>query len=190
MMKPGFGSQKYLVPGGATPTPVGITDGWELIKEVDVLVATTQVDLTGLDGDVDELYRLLVQILKVVASVGTIKLRLNNDSGANYDEQLIEVSGLTHPGGRSSGVTEMRLGGSTGIVTTINTDVILAVKSGAFRVAVAEYGGTEGPGISLDVQANDWTNTVDNITEMNIFTGVANDIGVGSRVLLFRKVSN
>jgi hypothetical protein len=159
------------------------------VKEVEVAVAATQIDLTGLDGDTDKVYRLFIDIEKVTTpGVAIIAARLNNDSGANYTSELLEVSGGAFPSSRNLAQTELRLGGSTTQLTRITADAVLYVESGSIRRGVSQFSGEEGPGISLDYEVGDWSNTVDNVTQINILTGVANDIGAGSKVWLFRPV--
>ncbi len=168
----------------------GVTDTWELISSTTVLVAASQVDITGLDGDVDELYALYVIGEKTAGGANNYAVRFNGDSGTNYDSQALSAIGVTVSSFRTTGENQVGISPASAIAGRQGSETIIFAKSGGNRHIVARDGGPSGGGISIRLQAGQWLNTVDNITEMNIIATNPSDLAVGSQIFLFKKVSS
>lgn len=187
-MNPQFALPKEK--GDFSSTPVTLTSAWELIQDVTLSAIASQIDLTGLDGDTDEVYWLAFYLRKATTpGLGRLNIRLNGDSGANYNRQLLEMSGAALPASRTTADTSMLMGGSTTTITTLTYNIKLMLRSGARRYAICHYSGTEGPGISEDLVSAEWTNTVDNVTQISLFSDTASDLDIGTQASLFRKVA-
>lgn len=166
----------------------GGSDGWELIEDITVPADTTQVDITGLDGDSDELYLL---IGSVIASGGLceLTLRFNGDSGSNYRWGRARVFGGNIAGQQNNSDTHIFgdipiADGEVG-----NLEVIIHPQTGQTRSVKMYQGGRFGATNNrLALVFGEWLNTAENLEVINlrVFSG-ASTIGAGSRFYLFKK---
>lgn len=171
--------------GGAA----AITDTWELIGDVTLVAPATQVDFTGLDGDTDEVYLLETIVEKVAIGASTHGIQFNADTAANYNEQRLEVNGVTASAARGTALVKMQVGLFSGIVDRRADSVIIFAKTGALRYISCHSAGQTGGGIAEQINSGEWTNTVANVTQISFLSSLASDFGTGSRFLLFKKVS-
>ena len=140
---------------------------------------------TGLSGYTK--FFLWVYVVKD-ANVGEVRLRLNNDSGANYATQSMDANGATISASRATGVT---YSGILGVYANIAANgTMLAVVEISKPVAgeVARITGRNGRdaetvGIRFETNASEWTNTADLINRIDVYA-VTNNITTGSRFLL------
>ncbi len=161
---------------------------WRLIYETDVTTATTSVNVTGLDGDVDKEYMFLVRI--VGAGTGcTLLVRPNNDSATNYGDQRVSGVGTGTAGAsRDTAATGLVLATAQnpGDVGT-GTGFLLA-KSGYARIMNSinsdTVSGTTVTGASQ--HASVWNNTGTNITSL-AFASAASCIGAGSHIEIWAR---
>jgi hypothetical protein len=69
-----------------------VTDNWtaleklqyELVEKKTISSATTSVTFSNLDGDTDGIYVLLFTVYQSTGSDGTLRIRVNSDTGTNY----------------------------------------------------------------------------------------------------------
>lgn len=153
--------------------------GAELLADIIVGVATTSVDITGLNiGKDDEL--LLVS--DVANSSGDMYLYANNNlTNSNYWCQALVANGTTVAGYRYN-LPYMR-------VTAGNFFHSIKIKltNSGYFVTQNESINLQGTSaIRLDNTYTTSTFTTTSITSLKITASVANQIGIGSRFQLYR----
>jgi hypothetical protein len=153
----------------------------------ELAAAVTSLTISGISGDVDEEYQLIYRIIDGADSA--YKLYPNNDTtAANHGTQ--HIRGINTTASAIRDTAECRYGdGSSG---QISMGVInFHATSGYVRTAKTKYitsvSGTTVTGIYL--VGNVWNNTADNLTSF-VFNFGTNGAGIGSRVILLRKVTN
>jgi len=156
--------------------------GWELIKSGSF---TNSFNLTGLNGDVDKLYKL---ILVGVGPARTYDLRLNNDSGQyNYDwvKHFAGFSGGNpiHDVDRSTGMNRIPLGHLNRERQFI--EITIQARTTLDRlIKISNHDRYDNTTFAIvDIHAK-WYNTA-NITQINIILSGAIDVG---QYWLFRVV--
>ena len=141
---------------------------WELIQEGSISqdTFTTPYDITGLDGNADKVYRLVVSNVYVSTTPNQL-LQLNGDSGSNYIEQeLYNTSGsIAANNATQTGVDLMDSEGSTRKATQ---EIIINAESGVKRLiqfSGAQIDSSSGYLVQVE-RACWWSNTVDNLTSL------------------------
>jgi len=160
---------------------------FQKIYKTTLTSAATSVTISGLDGNTDQLYRLIIRTVNGYNGAVNYLLRLNNDTGSNYGRQTINGSG--------SSVTAARLvysGALTGYIESLNSlslvNTIIHAKSGYIRTILTEL-NTEISGTTIGylyLIGLSWNNTADNITSLVIFADQTNGLGVGTVIELER----
>ena len=171
--------------------PLGIVqDCWQLVEEKIISTAVQSVTFSGLDGDVDEIYLITASIKKGSAGGGSFFIQPNSDSGVNYSYQFLRGVNVTVSAGRATwtglGFAVAQTTGYQGIGKGI-----LMAKSGVQRHFLAERSGDmTGTTINDNLEiAWLWSNTGSNITSLLFSDSVANGIGIGSYITLYKKVA-
>jgi hypothetical protein len=154
-----------------------------LIYETDVTSATTSVNVTGLNGDVDNQYMILTEVIG--NATASLFIQPNNDStSTNYGHSSINTLNGASP--NSGKVTS-----DTGLTVTFfdsgrigKSVLFLNAKSGKQRVAfssiVGQVNGTDV--YSTRIFGSTWNNTSSNITSLTFISSQANGIGAGSHI--------
>jgi len=149
----------------------------------------TSYTISGLNGDVDEEYRLVSRIVNGYNGGVNFRLRLNEDTGDNYGYQYLKAENTTVSAARV-------VGGEFAFpsyIATLNgiafAEGILIAKSGVVRTLITnDVRSIVGTTInSVAIYGQSWNNTVDNITTMTIKATDADGLGTGTHLLLFKK---
>ena len=154
--------------------------------------AVTSYTISGLDGDVDEEYELIIRHIGGAAT-SHLYLRPNNDSGSNYGYQYIYGESATAAAFRETAMTGMYLDITANTTNYVNmSKTVLYAKSGYVRTAITQTtdkitGTTVN---TVGITGHSWNNTSDNIKSLVIFSTVTNGIGVGSRFILLARRSS
>jgi len=152
--------------------------------------AVTSIDITGLEGDTDEVYELDSNI-KANGVTGTASLRFNGDSGTNYGFQYINGVNSTISASRNTEATTIQGYnlGTDGFVGA--SSYLIHAKSGYVRTVLnPRFDGSTGTTVSGCLQwGQSWNNTVDELTSITIFATGVGTFAVGSTISLYRKVS-
>ena len=124
------------------------------------------------------MFRLRCEIIND-ASAKTIDLRLNNDSGVNYDTQQINVSNVTVTGGRSTGRTSMYVNYSNLAASELGTvDFVIAKPiAGAAGLILASVVNTTTAALDLVLDACIWNNTAALINRIDVVAAAAAGTG-------------
>ncbi len=172
-----------IVPaGGGSSTP---PSSCEHIAAVVLTEAASSISFAGIDPSF-RMFRLTLYIVKD-ANAGQAELRLNNDSGANYDQQYIDFSGTTKTGARNAGLDSMRVTNFDNIAANglLVAEILIAKQLAATHARIqsnASYGGSVNPLIDLVVA--EWNNAADLINRIDIVESGANGFAAGSRAVL------
>ncbi|MGQ4893462.1 MAG: LamG domain-containing protein [Candidatus Njordarchaeia archaeon] len=139
---------------------------WVKVYEKEIISATDEFEITGLDGDTDEIYKIIFEGKGNASSACHVNLQLNGDSNsANYKNKAWTDWGTgdeTHPG--------MFFGYYDDPNEEFWVEGILYAKSGRLRKLI-KYGASQitSSGIVRTEQcASLWTNTTDNITSIKV----------------------
>lgn len=185
----GAPTANVIAAAGAAAVAASGGNGWELIKDITVAADATQVDITGLDGDEDEQYQMVVVIDNPDAVLASdMKLRFNGDSGANYNRQSSTWDGGGAPGAnRATSQTEIDLAWSISATFRGIMSFMISASKGDGRWRTLQGHNYSGSAAPIGHTAfGEWENAVDNITELSLFSANADTIGAGSRIWLFR----
>jgi hypothetical protein len=165
--------------------PIGDA-GWTLVERKVILVDEQFYDFVGLNGDVDEAYKITAELIGGVGSAGgLLSVRPNGISadaiafGMGCDSPV--VAGEPFGDHRD----ELALGYVPAEGRMAISECTLWAKTGSDRLmnsqtAVASIGRTTNFG-------SRWLNTVPNITLLRIFSSAVTGLGVGSVITLFKR---
>lgn len=144
--------------------------------------AVTQIDFTGLDIKTHKSYQIEVEIINPTASSTSLKFCINGDTtNTNYYTQEI-VAGSTSLSAQRSNAPYIgytlagKYGYSNGFISLVNGYLkanIYENRHDATSVNIAQYSIVK-------------TATVTNITQITLISTIANAIGVGSKVRIYR----
>lgn len=171
----------------STPTLIVAYDSGELAAPA------TSLTISGLNGDVDEEYELIIRDVGGNAGGSTVQIRPNNDTGTNYGQQYLFGSGTSTSAARGTHDVfncQWALGTAQ---NNVSFGIFkLKAKSGYVRTLIQKTvenisGTTVG---SIDIVGQSWNNTADNITSLVVLSAAANGLGIGSRVILLKKSSS
>jgi len=145
---------------------------------------TSSTNITGLSGDTDKVYKLIIRASKS-SSYFHIYLRFNNDSGSgNYEWVSVSAAyydGSVHTDGQHSASDKIYLSRYYGMGETAQQigfyEITIYAKSGVKRAVISNsvvlYGSDFGTG---QIGAT-WSNTSDEITQINIVLDTTIDSG-------------
>lgn len=153
--------------------------------------AVTSVTISSLNGDVDEDYLLLCRFVNGFNGATFYYAQMNSDSGTNYGRQYLDGTDTTVTAARVTNAVGMGVGyASTQNYLTMSSLAINA-KSGYIRTGFSKYSLSVNTTTVTQAQLNGWSwnNTADNITSIKVTADQTNGIGVGSRIILLRKVT-
>lgn len=160
------------------------TDLWEkIVDEVVTGSAVTSIDITGLDLDAAKCYMIVFRTQNPTGSGAYMRLYFNGDTTAtNYWRQFVEASAAVVTGTRGNDPT---IGYSSAGVETLLIG-FLARETGKPKYISM---GTRDEQSTLMIfnGAMDWV-TENNVTRITFTNLVANTIGIGSRVMIFRVI--
>lgn len=162
---------------------------WRLIYETDVTSATTNLDVTGLNGDTDKSYRIIALIANGSGASATYSVAINNDTTAgNYGWQRVTGTAGAASANRNTLESGIAIGFATSATTSFSTTDILA-KSGTSRHYIGHQlesvaGSTAD---SATAKHGVWTNTATNISSLNFKSTQTNGIGAGSHIEIWAR---
>ena len=147
----------------------------------------TQLDFAGLNGNVDEEYKILCKFVSGAASI-TCSLRLNNDAATNYGSQLLSGNNtvLSAPRATSTGLKLASVGNAEHLALS---DISLYARSGYARTSISSVQGDISGTVvtNTDLWGQSWNNLIDNITIMSVLSDVALGLGNGSSIEIYAK---
>ncbi len=165
-------------------------DCWHLEYKSTLTSAATTVTISGLVGDTAEEYILICRFVNDYAGTVAYNLRLNNDSGNNYGLQYVRGVNSTTSAGRVTNITAFTLTQAIAQNELAVSNLTLYAKSGHIRTLINNWiqsiSGTTVTGVR--VLGESWTNTANEVTSLVILADQTDGLGVGTGILLYKKV--
>jgi len=164
-------------------------------EDVVMTAPTNSVTVSGLDGDVDEEYKVYAYFRTDQSSATNFRIALNNDTTyTNYGAQQLNGSNTTVAAWRGQATSYYLYAGSADTTSSYSLCVgILYAKSGFERIFQSNLflngvvgGDPETIGYVLS-NASSWSNTHDNITSL-VFSPHQGNFAVGTRIIVMKKV--
>ena len=147
---------------------------FELIREVDLTgdQSTGQL-ITGLEGDSTILYKLVVEGVGA-SSTNDLRMRPNDDSGSNYQEQELKGNNSSASASSTSANTFIEICENVQGSDSFKTEVYIYPLSGEERpIIVRSFSATN----VVAFKAAAWQNTADELTSLRIYTNNSNALG-------------
>jgi hypothetical protein len=189
-----------LVDGGANSTLTVQTDidegsllcmgamqgGYDKICDLGIITTRDYIDIVGLRSG-DDMY--IFEIDFVAGATGGLYLRINNDSGTNYVERVSYESSLAG----TNIITWQDLTDPTGIVVgscnvgdTISIRGTLQVRAFKNRMYIGFEGRDNSYTARIRTRVGYWTDTTTDIDSIRITGIVANILGAGTHIRIYR----
>ncbi len=181
---------------GYAPVSMGtITGGpgtsWQMVsRQVVTAASASTITFSGLNGDVDQVYRLVIKIKHNLAyGTSGILVRPNGDSGANYINSNVYGNSSGPFGSYNSGQTGIFIHGGGANQNTISVgEMVLNAETGNPRVATVAI--NQGNSLVSVLWSGTWSNTATNITSLVIEGALANAFATGTSFELWTKRTN
>lgn len=163
--------------GLGSGTKIQLWEKPEANQKAEILVATTQIDITSLNVGKGNEVELVSDIVGNGAG-GDLYLFVNNDlTLTNYDTQDVVATSTTIAGTRNN---EPKIGFISGGIRGLFISTIKLANSGLTNIQskeIREYGGS---GIRIGKYYSSKTATVVTITQLTVQSSSVNGLGVGS----------
>ena len=102
-------------------------------------------------------------------------IRVNNDTGANYTVQQIEVGSTSVTGSRLTGQTKWSGPGVTGIAGQLQFSLFIAKTTAAAKAQMTMIASIGlAASIGMDITGGEWGNTADLLSRVDIFPSGGN----------------
>jgi hypothetical protein len=164
---------------------------WQLIYDNTLTSAATQIDITGLDGNRDVVYKLVGRLVNGYNGGANARVCLNYDSiggtVGNYGYQVLTGTSTGVIAAQSTTYTGYLLSSSSVLSDIGLGELLIYAKSGFIRPALlSSTYGISGTAVGyITTWGWSWNNTADNITSISI-VNYANAIAIGSHIELWR----
>lgn len=173
-----------LIDMGSPAGEAGITEGWEKIVDEELLANATDITITGLDLDADKAYMIICTIKNPQGSNSGIYLYYNNDTTiANYTQQWLRADNTTITAQRQNQPYFVYVHAGQNVLVT---GFIMRSPDG-YPIEVLFNADNVTAGMRIFNRVVFWNNT-NNVTRIDIHALVANAIGIGSKLLIFKVI--
>ena len=163
------------------------------IYATEIGVAVTTVTINGaLDGNTDQQYLIFVRWIRGGgAGLCNYHLRPNNDGGANYGFCTTWTVNGASGGSENPAFNSLWIGRADAVGDSSQGWGTLYAKSGEDRVFVGQFSANQ---TNADMErlynaACVWNNSAANITSLVFTCDIANGIGIGSIIEIYRKAA-
>ncbi len=168
--------------GGISTPP----SSWEHIAAIVLTEPAASISFAAIDPSF-RMFRLTLFLVKD-ANAGQAELRLNNDSGANYDQQYMNFNNNAKLGGRNAGLDSLRINNydNIGAGGLLVADILIAKQLAATHARIQSYASYAGGSVNplIDLVTAEWNNAADLISRIDIVESGANGFAAGSRAVL------
>jgi len=164
-------------------------DSFEKAFETTLGAAAQTVDITGLDGDTDEIY--VLDIMIVAAGAISAAVTINNDAGANYSSQELVGASAAITAARTAGDNDIRMNSlAQAAGELIKSKLFLRAKSGQIRTGtISGSDKITGTTVAQKYEKGiSWNDSGSNITSIKIDALVAAGLDIGSKITLWKKI--
>ena len=160
----------------------GSAGAWDVIDSETLAAPASSISFTGIDTTY-KMFRVTAYVIKD-ATAGGVFMRLNNDSGANYDWQRLYGS-ATVAGSRSTGQAQWET--SYSYPLSAGDTLTITATIGKQLAGSPAMGIIESAGARTDIErasfAGIWSNTADLISRIDLIASAGN-FAAGSVVVL------
>lgn len=167
-----------------------VQKSWQKIYETILSAATTSLTISGLDGNTDILYKVVIKLVSNATGMHSGVL-LNNDTGSNYGFQYLlgvntavsserGADARIYVGSLASGIDSGKIGKGECLIYTKSGYVRTAIVTTAENISTTTI-------TSLSITGQSWNNTADNITSIVLASTMSNGYGIGTYVALYRR---
>ena len=165
--------------------------GWKQIYTNTLSAAATSVTISGLTGDTGD-FKLEARIVNGYNGAANALLRINNDTGSNYGQQLLYGIGTANGAARGSATSILLTNASMLALADISqASLTIQAKSGYVRSAIGED-ATRIVGTSIyaiNLSGYSWNNTADEITSLVVLADQTGGLGIGSQITLYARAT-
>ncbi len=175
-----------LRPGGAGSAAWGAALGWTLVERKEIAAAVTTVSFTGLDGNTDEVYKLIGRIVKPTIGISTYSFRPN---GVVTNQSM----GRVINGAAVAVAANLDFFVNTSDIESVSFECLIHARDTVQSIAIPR--SFIGKVMSYSKVGNIFKNVEDfggawdttaNMTSLDINSSVALKIGIGSTFELFK----
>lgn len=160
--------------------PVSDPSAWKVINSVTLGSAASSVSFTGIDTTY-RMFRVTAYVVKD-GTGGFVNLRLNNDSGRNYDYQQLSGDSTSISAARGTGQAQMSFPWNVQANTQSFVEFTIG-KQLATAAAMGLGSQTVTGNIIMTKNAFRWNNTADLINRIDLISGTGN-FAAGTVVVL------
>ena len=161
-----------------------VKNEYQLLADITVSSATTQVDITGLNIGKDEEIVLVVDFVNASGSTSNLYGYVNdNVTDTNYYTQVLQATGTTVASVRNPQPAIMNNSASSRSLAIIK---IKLTNNGYFVFQTSNNRDYGGSAIQVYEYYGTSTFTLTSITKLSIIASIANSIGIGSRFQLYK----
>lgn len=180
----GFTLPSDAVPLTALPKPRrrggGAGGAWTVLGSQVLESAAASVSFPGISTTY-RMFRVTAYIVKDGTN-GQVRLRLNADSGSNYDDQLLRGDNTTVSASRTTSATQLTTGNTITASNVAAIEIVIA-KQLAASTAMMLSRMFMGSAQILDSKAGRWNNTADLISRIDLLSSSGN-FAAGTTVVL------
>jgi len=169
-----------------------INNYWHRVTETILSAAATSTTISSLTGDTAKEYRILFRAVNGYAGANVYSLRPNNDSGSNYGHQNITGNGSTIACSRNTSATGFVIGEGAASGDLCISEILFHVASGYRRLLILKHAmSISGTTVTQQNEYTSvWNNTANEITSLVFLSNQTNGLGVGTQIIIYRRVSS
>jgi hypothetical protein len=166
---------------------------WEMIASTDIATAATSYTFSGLSGDTDQEYQLVLRLINGASTSGSwCYMTLNGDTTtSDYGNQLLEAVGSTSIAQRYNGTEPGVYFAYTSTLGNLSiAKAFIYAKSGYTRQILVEAGLEDAGNVNSYWQGATatWTGS-GQVTSVGVNCATTNELGVGTHIELWAKRS-
>lgn len=156
---------------------------WTVISDVTLGSDTATHTITGISTDYHS-FMLIIVAASTHSAETELGAHFNNDTGGNYTYQYLFGTGTTIGANRATAQTDLRLSvGFTNSATDFETLSVYIPNIATNRKTVLSSGSRNQGGAGIVHLSSLWTNSTDQITEIDMFAA-AGSLRQDSRITL------
>lgn len=160
-----------------------ITNTLKVIAEVTLSATAIEIEVTGLDGDTDEIYQFIFNASSDTTANFTPTININQDSGTNYGNQIFQALGGVAVASRAVNQKFWLFGTLRGSTTVTLVKGIMYAKSGNERTMLSLQIDPAATQVNaMQEKSHIWNNTSSTITSIRIGSSARFDIGTNFQI--------
>ncbi len=182
-------TRKVLRPDGVNTVVWGDNPGWNLVERKEIAAAVQSVSFTGLDGNTDEVYKLIARINKAANAAGTsiFSLRPNGVVTNQHMGRVINGAAIAFAADLvfyNDTTVNQEIVSLETLIHARDTVAAIALPR-SFMGKVISYDNLNNIMKTVEEFGGAWDTTA-NMTSLDVHSTIAADIGIGSTFELFK----